>query len=65
MKVIQSIKNYFLGVYNEMLKVVWPSRAETINHTVIVIISVLIATIVFGLVDLGLSSIVNILIERR
>jgi len=65
MKLVETTKNYFLGVYNEIRKVVWPSRAQTINHTVIVIISVVIATIVFGLVDLGLSSIVNILIERR
>lgn len=65
MKMIDTIKNYLLSTYGEVRKVVWPSRARTYNDTVIVIVSVIIATIVFGLIDLGLSSILTFLIERR
>jgi len=43
------LKAYFKGVKSEMKKVTWPGRKALINHTVIVIlISVIIALIVFG-----------------
>ena len=65
MKIIQPIKDYFVGAYNEMRRVVWPTRSQTINNTLIVIVSVLIATIVFGLIDFGLSEIIAYFLERR
>lgn len=64
MNIIHSIKNYFLGAYGEMRKVVWPSRAQIINNTLIVIVSVIIAVIIFGLIDLGLSSIITYLLKK-
>ena len=32
-----SIKNYFVGSYQEMRKVSWPTKKQTINYSVLVI----------------------------
>ncbi|MFA6486519.1 MAG: preprotein translocase subunit SecE [Candidatus Magasanikbacteria bacterium] len=37
MHTIESIKNYFVGSYHEMLKVTWPTKQQTINYSLLVI----------------------------
>ena len=61
--VMNAIIRYFKEAYAEMRKVVWPSRKETINHTVLVIaISVGVAAFM-GIADycfiLGLERIIK------
>lgn len=63
MNFLNSIKSYFVTAYAEMKKVVWPTRAQAINHTIIVIVSVVIVVAIFGLLDLGLSKIVSYFIQ--
>lgn len=45
----------FLGeVKNELAKVVWPSRSETVKYTVTVIIFSVIVSVILGAFDYGL-----------
>ncbi|MDO8509947.1 MAG: preprotein translocase subunit SecE [bacterium] len=37
MSIITSINNYFVGSYNEMKKVTWPSKKQTINYSILVV----------------------------
>ena len=59
------LARYFSGVWNELKKVSWPTRQEVLNHTVIVVISATIAVAVTGLVDLGLSKLIQYFVETR
>ena len=47
----------------ELRKVTWPSRKQTIGSTVVVIILVLMISIFLGAVDVGLSSLVNVVLH--
>ena len=46
----------------EMKKVVWPSRKQTINNTLIVLVFMAIMTVIIGLFDFGLSALVALLL---
>ncbi|MEK9167429.1 MAG: preprotein translocase subunit SecE [Patescibacteria group bacterium] len=55
----------FLGsVVDEGKKVVWPTRDIVIRHTVMVIVSVAIATLIFASIDFGLQKLVIISIKN-
>jgi preprotein translocase subunit SecE len=45
------IKNFFLGSYEELQKVSWPSRKQVINHTLIVVITILVAMAIVAALD--------------
>lgn len=62
---IEKIKNYFQGVVTETKKVTWPTREQTINYTLTVVVAVVAMIIVFGSIDLGLSKILERLIIGR
>lgn len=47
--------HYLRESRDELRKVKWPTRSLTVQYSTIVIVSVAVATIVFGLVDYGLS----------
>lgn len=60
---MNKIVNYFKGAKEELSKVIWPSRKTTINHSLMVIgVSVAVA-IFLGIIDLGLSKVIESLIE--
>lgn len=66
MKLTESIKNYFSGVWQEAKKIIWPSRKQVTNDTTTVIISVLIAMIIFGAIDFLLTiGLEKILLQGR
>ncbi len=53
----------FIGqVKTEMKKVAWPSRAELISSTIVVITATIILGIFIGICDLVLSRVINLLI---
>lgn len=56
-------KEYFQGVWSELKKVSWPTRTQVVNHTVIVIVSVVIAIGVVTVIDFGLSMAVEYIIS--
>jgi preprotein translocase subunit SecE len=47
----------------ELKKVSWPSRKETMASTVVVIVLVIIVSAFLGLVDMGLSSLVGLVLQ--
>jgi preprotein translocase subunit SecE len=48
---INRVKNYLRGVRAEFGKISWPSRAEVISLTILVLVMVLILTIYVGILD--------------
>jgi len=47
----------------ELKKVTWPSRKQAIGSTVVVIILVIIISLFLGVVDIGLSSLVSVVLQ--
>ncbi len=47
----------------ELKKVTWPSRKQTIGSTVVVLILVMIISFFLGVVDMGLSSLVRVVLQ--
>lgn len=50
------VAKYFLESKEELAKVVWPSRREIVMHSLLVIVISLAMAAYFGLVDYGLST---------
>ncbi len=59
MNVFRFIGSYFGTAYQELRKVVWPSRAEVIRHTFIIVVSVSVTVVSLGLVDYGLTTLLR------
>ncbi len=62
---IQKIINYFTSSYEEMRKVVWPSRKEVTNHSLIVILSIIFSMGFIAAIDYGLFNLIQILIYNK
>jgi len=60
-----AIFDYFKGVWNELTKVTWPTRKVVINHTIIVIISAVIAISLTAAIDFGLARLVEYVVQHR
>lgn len=60
---IQRIKEFLREVRVELKKVVFPSMDELKGSTWVVIITVLLMSFYLGLVDLGLSNLVKVLLR--
>lgn len=54
-KIIAFLKN----VVSEMRKVSWPKRKELTKYTIVVISTVIFMAIYFGLVDFGISRVME------
>ena len=54
--------SYFKESYVELKKVVWPSWESVKSNTVVVVVSVLVAAIVLGFVDMFITEIFKIII---
>lgn len=50
-----NVGGFFKNVMSEMRKVSWPKKKELTRYTVIVLATVIIMTIFFAVVDLGIS----------
>jgi len=57
-----NILQFLQEVQQELKKVVWPSRKDTIASTSVVLIIVIIIAFFLGLVDLGLSRIIRVIL---
>jgi len=60
---MNKIVNYFKGAKEELSKVVWPSKQTTLNHTIMVIGVSIAVALFLGVIDLGLSKMVESLIK--
>ncbi|MBU1087077.1 MAG: preprotein translocase subunit SecE [Candidatus Omnitrophica bacterium] len=60
---MNKVKNFFMNVKSEMIKVSWPSRDELLNSTMVVIVSVGILTAFVYAIDLIYTLIVGSVIK--
>ena len=58
----QRIAKPFKNMYYELKKVTWPSKEKLIAYSVIVLVFMLFMGIVIGLLDMGASALVRMLI---
>jgi len=56
---------YFIDSYQELRKVTWPTRHQLIRDTAIVIISGVVMTAFIGLIDLGLSKLIEYIVAIK
>lgn len=61
--IIGKTTQFLREVKIELKKVTWPSRKQTIGSTVVVIALVMLISIFLGAVDLGLSSLIRIVLQ--
>jgi preprotein translocase subunit SecE len=60
---IDSGLQFLREVKVELKKVVWPSRKQTVGSTVVVLILVIIISVFLGVVDLGLSGLIRMVLK--
>lgn len=53
------IINFFEDIYKEMKKVSWPKKAELIDSTKIVILTMLISAVFVYIIDKGISELMK------
>jgi preprotein translocase subunit SecE len=58
------IKEFVQDVLVEFRKVTWPSRAELINSTTVVIVVTVVLAFFLGAVDIGLTKVVERILHR-
>ncbi|SET78508.1 protein translocase subunit secE/sec61 gamma [Natronincola peptidivorans] len=59
----KNLGKYFKGVRSELKKVNWPNRAELKNHTGVVIVSCVLATILLWALDTFFGAGLNLIIR--
>ena len=52
---LQPVVDFLRSSFDELGKVVWPSREQSIRYTVIVVVSVVVVTGIIASLDYGLS----------
>ncbi|MFB9757893.1 MULTISPECIES: preprotein translocase subunit SecE [Bacillaceae] len=57
------LTNFFGDVTREMKKVSWPKRQELFRSTLTVIATVVLFGIFFAVVDMGISSLIRLVLE--
>ena len=55
----------FKNMWHELKKVTWPTRDKLINYTIIVVVMMVFLMVIIGLLDMGASSLVNIIMSSK
>ena len=53
----------FKNMWHELRKVTWPTKQDLMNYAVIVIIFMAVMGVVIGLLDMGASALIKLLIQ--
>ena len=61
---MEKVINFLKESKSELSRVVFPSKGEVINSTVVVIIAVIFVSIFLGVVDMGLSQLLSYIVTR-
>ncbi|KAF0092701.1 MAG: preprotein translocase subunit SecE [Fusobacteria bacterium] len=51
--------NIFKGMFGELKKVSWPTKKETFVYTVVVVVTVIVFTIMVGIYDVFLKTLIE------
>ncbi len=57
------IKDWFRGMKSELKKVVWPTKKQTVNNSLVVLVTVAASSVLVWALDLLASGFVNILLD--
>jgi preprotein translocase subunit SecE len=60
---VETSRQYLSDVRSEFRKVTWPSQREYVGGTIGVVVIVAILTLVLGLIDMGLSQIMELILR--
>jgi preprotein translocase subunit SecE len=60
---IEIVKSYFRDVYLEGKRITWPSRKDALKGTYIVLITVFVASVFLGIVDVGLAKVIQAILR--
>lgn len=60
---LESGVQFLREVWIELKKVTWPSRKQTVGSTVVMIILVMIISLFLGMVDMGLSRLIQVILQ--
>nr|WP_239565555.1 preprotein translocase subunit SecE [Brevibacillus fulvus] len=56
--------SFFGDVISELKKVRWPNRKELTTYTVVVLVTVVLLAVFFFVVDLGISSLIELILGK-
>jgi preprotein translocase subunit SecE len=59
-----SMLTFFRASYTELSRVVWPSRAETLQMTLVVFVFVLVMAIFLWVIDKSILTLIELLLSR-
>ena len=59
-RMINAVKN----TISELKKVTWPTRKDLLSYTMVVIVFMVIMAVVVGVLDLGASELISLIITR-
>ncbi|BAI81240.1 preprotein translocase subunit E [Deferribacter desulfuricans SSM1] len=59
---MEKFKKFIQEVKEELKKVVWPTKQETIQTTIVVIVMTLIVSAFLGVVDVALSKVIKLIV---
>ncbi|MFD1738268.1 preprotein translocase subunit SecE [Bacillus salitolerans] len=60
---MQRVSKFLRDVVREMKKVSWPKKKELTRYTITVISTVAFVAVFFAVVDLGISSLIRLILE--
>jgi preprotein translocase subunit SecE len=60
--VLARVTRTFRDMRGEMKKVVWPTKKQTVNNTVVVLCFMAVMAVIIGLFDAGLSALIRLLV---
>lgn len=60
---VEQTKSFFRGVVNELKRVHWPTRKETMIYTAVVLVSVVFVAVLIWIFDIILGSAMGMLIK--
>ena len=59
----KTVVHAFKSMWRELRKVTWPTREKLVNYSVIVVLFMLVMMVVIGLLDMGASQLVNLIMS--
>ena len=54
----------FKNMWRELRKVTWPTKDKLVNYTIIVVLVMLFMMVIIGLLDLGATKLVDLLLPK-
>ena len=64
-KFFAKIGNAFKNMWHELKKVTWPTREKLVKYTVIVVLVMVFMMVVIGLLDMGATALVNLMMSAK